>query len=170
GRGLPFRLAILGENFQAVPAEFLSARERLGSRVEQWGYVESRAEYLDWLRRGAIVVSTAAQENFGLSIVEAVRCGCRPLLPRRLSYPELLDERFHAACLYDDDGDLAERLAALLARPRTIADLREPLAASMERYAWERVVGRFDEEIDRLAERPAAPPPPRPRPTPRRSK
>lgn len=150
-QGAPFRLALLGENFQAVPKEFVAARERYGARIEQYGYVESRAAYLGWLRKGAIVISTAEQENFGLSVVEAIRCGCRPLLPDRLSYPELLPRTSHADCLYGDPGDLARRLHALLARPGSIAGRREDLASAMDRYAWGNAIDAFDEELDRLA-------------------
>jgi glycosyltransferase involved in cell wall biosynthesis len=153
-QGAPFRLALLGENFQVVPKEFIAARERYGERVEQYGYVESRADYFGWLRRGAIVISTAEQENFGLSVVEAIRCGCRPLLPNRLSYPELLPEAFHADCLYDDRDDLARRLHALLSRPESMVERREELAAAMGRHAWESVIDSFDAELDRLAASP----------------
>ncbi|HKQ97318.1 MAG TPA: glycosyltransferase [Candidatus Polarisedimenticolia bacterium] len=156
-RGVEFRLAILGENFQVVPREFLAARERYGARVVQYGFVESRAAYLDWLRQGSVVVSTADQENFGMSIVEAVRLGCRPLLPRRLSYPEVLPPEFHAACLYDDERDLVERLAVALtarATPAAADALRLPLAEAMGRYLWPAVVGEFDAAIETIA-RPA---------------
>jgi glycosyltransferase involved in cell wall biosynthesis len=151
-RGREFRLALLGENFQVVPQAFLAARERYGGRIARYGFVERREEYLEWLGRGAIVVSTAAQENFGMAVVEAVRHGCRPLLPDRLAYPEVLDRRFHAGCLYRDDEDLVLRLDALLADPAALDRDRADLAASMERYAWERAVAAFDAELDRLAD------------------
>jgi len=150
-RGGRFRLALLGENFQVVPKEFLRARERHGASLVQYGYLEDREAYLDWLRRGSVVVSTADQENFGMSVVEAVRHGCHPLLPNRLSYPELIDRRFHAECLYDSREDLVRRLAALLERPDVIDSRRRELAASMERFSWERVIERFDAELERLA-------------------
>ncbi|MFQ5876308.1 MAG: DUF3524 domain-containing protein [Acidobacteriota bacterium] len=150
-RGRDFRLALLGESFQVVPKEFVAARERFGRRVVRYGFVEDRAGCYEWLRRGAVVISTAEQENFGMSVVEAVRCGCFPLLPDRLAYPELLEPRFHAGCLYRDDLDLVERLDALLAVPQDLGAEREDLAASMERFSWDRVVGAFDAELDRLA-------------------
>jgi glycosyltransferase involved in cell wall biosynthesis len=176
-RGVPFRLALLGENFQVVPKEFLAARERYGARIIQYGFVESRAAYLDWLRQGTVVVSTAEQENFGMSIVEAVRLGCRPLLPARLSYPELIPPDLHAACFYRDQEDLIERLSAALSRARAAAGtaggaaeggargaaaiapgdaLRLGLSEAMGRFAWGRVVGDFDAELDRLTANDAA--------------
>jgi glycosyltransferase involved in cell wall biosynthesis len=159
-RGLEFRLALLGENFQVVPKEFLSARERYGSRVVQYGFVESRAGYLDWLRRGTVAVSTADQENFGMAVVEAARLGCRPLVPGRLSYPEVIPEEFHGDCMYVDAADLVERLAAFLAPRQAGGDTRGDaegegvrfrLATAMERYLWDRVARHFDAVIDEVA-------------------
>jgi glycosyltransferase involved in cell wall biosynthesis len=149
-RGVEFRLALLGENFQVVPKEFIAARERFGARVVQYGFVESRADYIGWLRQGRVVVSTAIQENFGMSIVEAIRMGCHPLLPDRLSYPEILPREFHAACLYASPRELADRLAALLAAPADTG-LRRRLADAMGVYAWDSVVDAFDAEIDAIA-------------------
>jgi glycosyltransferase involved in cell wall biosynthesis len=153
-RGIEFRLALLGENFQVVPKEFIAARERFGGRVIQYGFVESRAGYFDWLGQGTVVVSTAVQENFGMAVVEAARLGCRPLLPDRLVYPEVLPREFHSACLYAGAGDLVDRLAALLV-PGAVeaAGLRGPIAAAMERYAWEKMMPAYDAEIEALGRR-----------------
>ncbi|MEE9226450.1 MAG: DUF3524 domain-containing protein [Acidobacteriota bacterium] len=150
-RGREFRLALLGENFQFVPKEFLAARERFGGRIVKYGYEEDRQAYLGWLRQGSVVISTALQENFGISVVEAIRHGCFPLLPRRLSYPELLEERFHPLCLYRDLEDLVEKLAVLLADPGNVGSHRGELASSMERFAWDRLIDRFDAELEALA-------------------
>ncbi len=149
--GIELRVALLGENFQFVPKAFLEARERLGDRVAQYGYVADREEYLGWLGRGDIVVSTAIQENFGIAVVEAIRLGCVPLLPRRLSYPELIPEGFHEGCLYSDEDDLAARLTDIARRPRG-ADPR--LADAMGRFSWENQIEAYDAELDRLAAAP----------------
>ena len=85
--GVAFQVALLGENAQYVPKEFMAAREWLGERVVQYGYLPSREAYLEWLGRGSVVVSTAIQENFGISVVEAVAAGCHPLLPRPARLP-----------------------------------------------------------------------------------
>jgi hypothetical protein len=59
-----------------------------------------------------VVVSTAIQENFGLSIVEAILAGCFPILPNRLSYPELIPPRLHGVHLYHSEDELPVRLRA----------------------------------------------------------
>jgi hypothetical protein len=91
-----------------------------------------------------IAVSTAIQEFFGISVVEAMYCGCVPVLPRRLSYPELLPAEHHDACLYD--GALADRLEA------TIRDLpalkRRDFHGIAARYDWSLMAPVWDALVE----------------------
>ncbi len=150
-RGLEFRLALLGENFQVVPKPFLYARKRFGQRIVHYGHEPSKEKYTDWLRKGSIVMSTALQENFGISVVEAIRNGCYPLLPNKLSYPELIPDTYHGDCLYSSQEELEEKLCLLLREPAKFVDKREHLAACMERFSWELVINDFDKELNQLA-------------------
>ena len=152
-RGVDFRLAVLGENFQARPKAFIRARERYGDRIVQYGYVESREEYLNWLQRGSIVISTAVQENFGIAVVEAVRCGCVPLLPDRLAYPEIVPREFHSRVLYRDQKDLVEKLLRLIRDYSQCHDLRSGLSSAMAGFAWTNLIERYDEELEKLGRR-----------------
>ena len=149
-QGIEFRLALLGENFQVVPKPFLTAREKFGERIVQYGYEVSKEKYQEWLKQGVIAVSTAIQENFGISIVEAIRHGCYPILPNRLSYPELIPEEHHTDCLYSSQEDLVEKLSTILATTEQYADKRGELASSMEKYSWEMVIEKYDKEIEEL--------------------
>ena len=154
-KGSSFRLALLGENYQKVPKAFIAARRRWGQSIEQYGYVSSRERYLSWLKRGGIVISTAEQENFGISVVEAIRHGCFPLLPRKLSYPELIPKEFHDDVLFGDRRQLAGKLSRLLeglrrADPDLLAKTRA-LAMSMNRFSWHNLIGSYDRELDRLS-------------------
>jgi glycosyltransferase involved in cell wall biosynthesis len=150
--GAAFRLALLGENYQAIPKAFLGARERYGERIVQYGYVESRAEYIKWLKRGSIVISTARQENFGIAVIEAVRYGCVPLLPARLAYPEIIPKRFHPQVLYGDPDELVKRLGRLITSYSGFAKLRRDLSKEMSRFAWENLIDRYDQELEKLAQ------------------
>jgi glycosyltransferase involved in cell wall biosynthesis len=146
---LDFRLAVLGENFQIVPKPFIEARERLGDRIIHYGYVEDRERYWDLLRSADIVISTSLQENFGYSVIEAVQAGCYPLLPERLSYPEILPEEYHTQCLYSDEAELVEKLFALLSGG---VPHPEGLASSMERFSWEKLGPFYDGLFEGTAE------------------
>jgi glycosyltransferase involved in cell wall biosynthesis len=152
--GTAFRLALLGENYQAIPKAFLAARDRYGERIVQYGYVESRADYINWLKQGSIVISTAQQENFGIAVIEAVRYGCVPLLPARLVYPEIIPKRFHPQVLYRDPGELVHKLSRLIPNYSGFEKLRRDLSKQMNRFAWENLIDRYDQELEKLAQRP----------------
>jgi glycosyltransferase involved in cell wall biosynthesis len=144
--GQSFRVALAGESFRVQPAEFEEARERLGGRLVHYGYAEAEAEYAHLLWEADIVLSTAIHEFFGVSVVEAIYCGCLPVLPARLSYPELLPPDAHARCLYAGDDDLAAKLRAALADPVAPSSLR----AHVARFDWSHMAPRYDALIEEL--------------------
>jgi glycosyltransferase involved in cell wall biosynthesis len=146
-QGCEFQVAILGEDFNTKPEEFAIARSELGDRVVQYGYAADRKQYSSWLARGTVVVSTAIQENFGISVMEAIAHGCHPILPNRLSYPEIIPSEFHASCLYSDhDGLVSLLLEALGADPVRRAD--PTLVAHARTFGWDQRVLQFDTLIE----------------------
>lgn len=147
---LPFKLIILGENFQMHPKEFLEARERLNHRVLQFSFVESREDYARYLAMADIVISTAIQENFGFSVIEAIYCQTLPLLPNRLSYPEILPEQFHKDFLYQNDDELEVKLRQLLRAYDKMAEVKKALAESMQKFDWRQRIDEFDSLFDVL--------------------
>jgi glycosyltransferase involved in cell wall biosynthesis len=149
-RGIEFRLALLGERFRRSPPIFSRARRQFDKQLVQCGYVASRADYYRWLQQGAVVVSTALQENFGIAVVEAIRFGCTPLLPDRLSYPEIIPEDLHAEVFYQSPSELVEKLSRRLCGHRRHAQLRARLSGAMARFAWERRIGDFDREVSKV--------------------
>ncbi len=108
-RKTPFRLAVCGESYRQSPSIFAEARAALEQRIVSWGYLVDRAQYESVLARADIAVSTAAHEFFGISMIEAVHFGCRPLVPDRLSYREL----FPAQYRYQGEAALLEKLERL---------------------------------------------------------
>jgi glycerol-3-phosphate responsive antiterminator len=54
-----------------IPNVFHTVEEEFRNELVAYGYVESRKEYESWLKKGAVVISTAIQGNFGISVVEA---------------------------------------------------------------------------------------------------
>jgi glycosyltransferase involved in cell wall biosynthesis len=115
--GVAFRLAMAGPNQGTPTAEFLRAKGALADNIVQWGRVDAAAQYASLLWSADVVVSTAVHEFFGVAVVEAVYCGCRPVLPRRLSYPEIIPREAHAEVLYEP-GELEPALVRALAEPR----------------------------------------------------
>ena len=87
---VPFRLSVIGEQADYIPASFDSIREQFELQIENWGYQESRDVYWSVLNSADVLLSTATHEFFGLSVAEAISVGTWPMLPNRLAYPELL--------------------------------------------------------------------------------
>ncbi|MDZ7292878.1 MAG: DUF3524 domain-containing protein [candidate division KSB1 bacterium] len=142
--GFDFELIILGENFQMHPKEFIEARERLGTRIRQYGFVDSADDYARYLAMSDIVVSTAIQENFGFAIIEAMYCQTLPLLPNRLSYPEILPQKFHDRFLYNSEQELESKLQSLVREYRHLNEVRAEIAQSMAKFDWKNRIEEFD--------------------------
>jgi glycosyltransferase involved in cell wall biosynthesis len=145
--GLEFRLAVLGESFKRGPAVFQEARKRLGARIVQWGYLESFSQYAEWLWRADVLPVTSRQEFFGASVVQALYCNCKALLPERLSYPEHVPPEVSAHVLYREEENLAERLRALLGERAAAPLLRDFVA----RYDWDAMAPVYDSFFEALA-------------------
>jgi glycosyltransferase involved in cell wall biosynthesis len=159
--GGTFRLLLAGEHFEEQPYEFDQAFERYAERILHYGYAEDFEEYSRLLHRADLVVSTSIHEFFGIAIMEAIYCGCHPLLPNRLSYPELIPESLHhpllhAPVLYDDEEALFQTLLAILEgdeRPLPV----DTLSSIPERLDWRQHVANYDALLTDIAERHARP-------------
>jgi len=147
--GVEFELAVLGESFRQCPGVFEEARRQLGDRIVRFGYVGAQVEYYRALWESDVVVSTALQEFFGIAVVEAMCAGCAPLLPDRLSYPELLPGRYHAACLYRDDAELRQKLRRWALNPQEARSLNP--REDVRRFSWGMVAPRLDRVLEQVA-------------------
>jgi glycosyltransferase involved in cell wall biosynthesis len=140
-----FELILLGPRPPQPPPALLRLREVAGHRIIHDGEVEIDL-YRDLVSSCDIVVSTALQEFFGISVVEAIAAGCRPVLPNRLSYPSLIPQRYHDSVLYPDGG-LAESLITAIADPGSPPGL----ASSMDRYSWDAMASEYDDRLEAIA-------------------
>jgi glycosyltransferase involved in cell wall biosynthesis len=140
---IPFRLALCGERFSRAPHVFDEARERLSGHIVHEGYA-TRDVYRRLLWEADLTISTARHEFFGLSILEAIACQTFPILPFRLSYPELLPPAFHTLCLYEDEAGLLERLRWVLTHRDQATEQARKLAPFTARYSWQTVAQQYD--------------------------
>ena len=131
-----------------MPPAFIQAQSKLGDRIVQLGYMESFAAYARLLWRSDFVVSTARQEFFGVSVCEAMYCGCLPILPDRLNYPHLLPEAFKQACLYQR-GRLTAQLRFHLDSDEKLDTTA--LQGEIARFDWRTLAPRYDSELEALA-------------------
>jgi glycosyltransferase involved in cell wall biosynthesis len=151
-----FRVVLLGQRPQREPPNLTSLKATLGSRLLHDGWCP-RQEYVEWLRRSALTVSTARHEFFGISMVEATAYGVTPLLPRRLAYPELLPPEEFPALFYSHRDELFAKALAALREPSSLLEGVAALQQAAYRFSWEVQAPLYDELLETSLAAPAEP-------------
>lgn len=80
---------IIGQQFRQTPEPLQQIQNHHHAQCLTLGYIESREQYVKTLQSSDIVLSTALHDFQGIAMLEAVACGCKPIAPNRLVYPEL---------------------------------------------------------------------------------
>jgi glycosyltransferase involved in cell wall biosynthesis len=154
--GVPYRVALAGERLGKQAEQYAEAIRALGDRVIAAGHLDEAA-YREVLRTADIVVSTAHQEFFGISVVEAMYAGAFPVLPHRLVYPERIPIELQRRCLYRTRRQLPARLRAAVedlgATRSTGARFRDLVGG----FDWSEVAARYDDWLEQVAGRRQAP-------------
>lgn len=144
--GIEFEVALCGQQYGKRPSTFNEALHKLGNRVIHVGHADLPT-YRHLLWQADITFSTAHHEFFGISLLEAIYCHTFPLLPHRLSYPELLPSEYHDTCLYQDEAELANRLTWALTHRLETQNLARGLATAVARYGWQQIAPVYDEQM-----------------------
>ncbi len=132
--GVPFRLALLGEDRHHDPGRWGPDLAPLADRVEVRGRLD-RTDYEAVLALADVVVAAARQENFGLSVVEAVAAGCVPVVPDTCSYPEVVPD----PAAHYPQGRLTTALRAALDDLPSRRAALGPVRSHVAGYDWGRV-------------------------------
>jgi hypothetical protein len=148
--GIPFRVALCGQRYGKQPAIFSEAQAQLGARIIHAGYA-AEAQYAQLLWEADVTISTAWHEFFGISILEAIYARTFPILPDRLSYPEIIPEEKHAHCLYGDPQELAMRLRWALTEVESARRHTEALITAVSKYDWRVMAPHYDRVLDLIA-------------------
>lgn len=154
--GASFRIALAGENFRNEPDEFLAARERWGNRLIHFGWAQ-RQDYEALLGEADIVISTALHEFFGIAVVEAIAAGAWPILPNRLSYPEILDPAHHEQHLYDDFDALVAMLKTTIEDIEVRSALAKKRSGFYSKFQWSTVATTYDAALEDVVRRTLTP-------------
>ena len=158
-KNVPFRLGVIGQSFRDKPAIFEKAHNSFRDHIDLWGYQQSRDDYERALLQADVIVSTANHEFFGIGILEAVAAGAYPLVPNRLSYPEILGlGRLDDAGQFFYDGtarDLADKLSRLAARVEKDALWPATISPSTltGHFKWQNLARRYDKALEQIRRR-----------------
>ena len=147
-KNIDFKLIIIGQDFKKQNPTFNNAKNDLKKHIIQFGHVESFSEYAKWLWKAHIVPITSNQENFGISVMEAIYCNTTPLLPEKLSYPELFNNEKNYNFFYDTTDQLICKLEKLIIEfnHEKDNDLREIAT----KYDWRKMVIKYDKKFESL--------------------
>ena len=146
--GLNFKLIVCGEQLDVENKIFAQARKDFSEQILHWGYVQDPQDYAALLWRADLVPVTSKQDFFGISIAEAIYCGCVPLLPKRLAYPEVFNVSCFSDFFYRGSGEFRRKVHESLSL--------EPLAGLKEwvrRYDWQNLVDCYDNQFEGVTRR-----------------
>lgn len=148
-RGLKFNVAVLGENFSKSPDDFEEARRKLGDKVIHFGYALDLADYAGWLFKADILPVTSNQDFFGVSAAEAVYCGCYPLLPKRLSFPDVVPADTFPDNFYESFDELVDKLNTAVLDIHRIRKV--DLSDTVKKYSWRIMAPQYDRMFEKVA-------------------
>ncbi|MEM7118682.1 MAG: DUF3524 domain-containing protein [Chloroflexota bacterium] len=148
--GVVFRVALCGPFFGKRPFLHDEAQQRLGDRIIHLGYADAN-HYKELLWEADITLSTAHHEFFGISIIEAIYAETFPILPNRLSYPEIIPTGFHTSCLYENEEGMLAKLRWALANVEDLRPFVEGLKTAVSGYDWSFQVSDYDQKLGKLS-------------------
>ena len=141
-----FGLVILGESFSKSPKVFEESKKEFVNQIVHWGYVDSFEEYAKWLWKSHIIPVTSNQEFFGVSVMEAMYCDVWPIVPNRLTYPELIPEIFHKNNIYKTEEGLFKKILWSINNCNDLAQYN--IASIPERFDWRLMSKEYDEKLE----------------------
>lgn len=144
-----------GEPEYRAQLERLAQATSAGERIEFAGWIEP-ARRTDLLRRASLFALPSRQENFGLSVLEALAQGVPALISDAVNLaPEI--EAAHAGWVTADDDAFVKRLADVVndEDDRRASGVRA--RAMAERYRWPAIADALVDLYARVAGRPAMP-------------
>ncbi len=149
-----FDLILAGDQLQTESPELRQMRDRYGDRILHYGFVSDTKKYAELLHSGDIVISTSRYEFFCTALMEAVYCGCHPMVPNALTYPELIPKSLHepllhAPVFFEDEDDLFKKMRRLL-QDKVKPLPRNTLRRINAHLDWKTHIRKIDQELERV--------------------
>ena len=136
---IDFQLILLGERFKETNAIIQEIVEITGQENVLFnGYADTKEMYWKWLKKADILPVTNKQEFFGISVMEAIHAGVKPVLPNRLSYPELYSE----ADFYETEEELCQYVIELCK-----SEYRKKNDVNLNLFKWRKQIFQYDEVL-----------------------
>jgi len=143
--GIDYDLIILGEKYSDYPKIFDEAKDKLKNKILHYGYCDNREEYIGLLNQANIIPVTSNQDFFGISIIEAVASSCYPILPYKLSYPELFNYNKNKVNFYKTNKEFKDKLINVINNIRSIKNTCNLMSSNIiNQYDWSVMTKLYD--------------------------
>lgn len=143
--GLLFNLIVLGKKYPSSPDIFKDAEQHFKANILHWGYAEDWETYARLVCQSDILLVTSNQDFFGISVVEAIYCGIRPILPRRLAYTEHVSEGDN---FYESEETRFRKLKEMIIDHPSSSKID---LSKIRSYDWSRQILLYDDTFSKLS-------------------
>ena len=143
--GYAFNLAFLGESSKKALKQYKDQLKALEDNLLVHGHL-SYDDYLMWIARADLLPVTSIHDFFGISVMEAISYGAIPILPQRLSYPDLYDDKKNSSLFYTSEEELYRKTVNAIIHINTFR--KESYAHLTEKYWWINVIKTYDDYFE----------------------
>ena len=143
--------AVVGDGELRASLEQLAGTLAIDDCVDFLGY---QRRPVDWLRRARIFALTSRSEGLSLAMMEAMLCGCVPVVSDVGDLADLVADGVNG-CLVRSTRpeDFSRRFVELLAGPERLASLSRSARRSASRYGLAELAGTWDAALRRMSRR-----------------
>ena len=149
-KGINFKLVILGQSYNEYPKIFDLALKKLKNEILHYGFCSTFQEYLYWVNKSDILPITSMQDFFGVSIVEGICMGLIPILPNRLTYPELIDINKNKEVFYNTDRQFLELLIRSIINYKDLRKSTNKYKELIYRFDWSNMKNEYDRQFEKF--------------------
>ena len=146
-QGYDFKLHVLGQSFRNIPSCFDEAKITLKDEIISYGF-QSKERYIEILSTADFIVSSAAHDFQGISLQEGMICGCTPIAPNRVAYPEYVPSTY----LYDVDSDKEQEANSLFLKLSKMLDMSHRQTCEIAEYSSQSLIPRYRDTFALLME------------------
>jgi glycosyltransferase involved in cell wall biosynthesis len=139
---IPFTIDVLGQGFRRSPDIFNQAKTEFRNEIRHWGY-QPKDIYQSCLNECNLVISTAFHDFQGLALQEAIACGCLPIAPNRVAYPEYVpSDLLYEINTTNEAEQLANKIMNVRQQGFYLGD--NPVT----RYTWSQLKPQYEQVIN----------------------
>ena len=142
--GYRFRLHVLGQSFRNVPNCFQQAEKDFANEILTFGF-QTQQKYQEILEQSDIVVSSALHDFQGLSLMEAILKGCKPVAPNRVAYPEYVAQ----SNLYSVNNNEIEA-ESLFKKLKEVLECSQIYSTNLAQYHCGQLIPKYQKVIESL--------------------